>query len=105
MSSNLFANLSQQLPEELIETLAESGGTRIERIVSRGHRSPDEFWYDQDRDEFVVLMSGSAKVMIEGEDEARVLKPGDWLIIPAHKRHRVESTSAEEETVWLAVHF
>lgn len=102
---NLFADIPQQLPDELMETLAESGAVRVERIVSRGHASPDDFWYDQERDEFVVLLSGSAGLRIEGEPEARILKPGDWLVIPAHQRHRVEWTAADEDTVWLALHY
>ena len=102
---NLFADIPQQLPDELMETLAESGAVRVERIVSRGHASPDDFWYDQERDEFVVLLSGSAGLRIEGEPEARILKPGDWLEIPAHQRHRVEWTAADEDTVWLALHY
>ncbi|MEM7013355.1 MAG: hypothetical protein AAF585_17940, partial [Verrucomicrobiota bacterium] len=91
---NLFENIPQQLPEELMETLAETDAVRVERIVSRGHASPDDFWYDQERDEFVALLSGSAGLRIEGEADLRVLKPGDWLVIPAHQRHRVEWTAA-----------
>lgn len=105
MEGNLFANLPRQLPEELIETLAESDPVKIERIVSRGHKSPEDFWYDQETDEFVVLLSGAARLQIEGEEAVRELKPGDFLVIPAHKKHRVEWTAPDEESVWLAVHF
>ena len=102
---NLFDSIPQQLPAELLETLAESDAVRVERIVSRGHGSPDDFWYDQERDEFVALLSGAAGLRIEGEPEERVLKPGDWLVISAHQRHRVEWTADDTDTVWLAVHF
>ena len=105
MSPNLFAGVPDRLPDEWVQVLTESDAVRIERIVSRGHRSPDEYWYDQDRDEFVVLLSGSAGLVIEGQDDERVLNPGDWLVIPAHQRHRVEWTEAGTDTVWLAVHF
>ena len=105
MSGNLFSYLPQQLPEELIENLVTAKPVRIERIVSKGHRSDHGFWYDQDQNEFVVLLSGAAKLTIEGEPQKRVMNPGDWLLIPAHQRHRVDWTTPDEESVWLAVHF
>ena len=76
---------------------------RIERIVSTGQASPAGFWYDQPDDEFVVLLSGAAALRFEGGDVVD-LKPGDWIEIAAHVRHRVESTQADPPTVWLAVH-
>lgn len=102
---NLFGNVPGDLPEELSETLAEGDGPfRIERIVSRGHSSPPGFWYDQDSAEWVVLLQGFATLRFEKDPELIDLKPGDWFEIPAHCRHRVESTPAAEDTVWLAVH-
>jgi cupin 2 domain-containing protein len=103
MKSNLLEGIPDELPEELIEVLAENPHARIERIVSDGHTSPQYSWYDQDRDEWVLLVSGSA--VLAFEDGPVALKPGDHLLISAHKRHRVESTSATEKTVWLAVFF
>jgi len=103
---NLFAGLPT-LPaatEELV-TLLEKPGLRIERIVSTGQVSPEGFWYDQSDDEWVVLLSGSAGLRFENETEIRKLKPGDWLHIPAHTKHRVEWTDANAPSVWLAVHF
>lgn len=94
---------SSGMAEELFTTLARSGQTRIERIVSHGQSSPPGFWYDQPWDEFVLLVEGGASVEIEGEAEHR-LQPGDWLMIPAHSRHRVVWTMADAATVWLAVH-
>lgn len=76
---------------------------RIERIVSTGQASPPGFWYDQADDELVVLLSGAAQLRFE-EGVALDMKPGDWVEIPAHVRHRVEATQAEPPTVWLAVH-
>ncbi len=98
---NIFENLPSDLPEELIEVLAEKDGLRIERILSRCHTSPDGFWYDQAADEFVILLKGRA--IIEFEDRDVPLNPGDWLLIKAHERHRVAYTDLN--TVWLAVHF
>jgi cupin 2 domain-containing protein len=105
-SNNLFENLPDELPDELVEVLAEGQGSlRIERIVSRGHASPEGFWYDQESAEWVLLLQGSARLRFEGETEAVELRVGDWLEIAPHRRHRVEATSADETTLWLAVHW
>lgn len=102
---NLLSNLPADLPDELIETLARSAHVRIERIVSRGHASPPGFWYDQEQNEFVVLVSGRARLAFADGTPAIDLAPGDWLDIPAHKKHRVEWTDPVRETVWLAVFY
>jgi cupin 2 domain-containing protein len=102
---NIFANLSGPLPGELVDVLAESRFVRIERIVSTGHRSPDDFWYDQDEHEWVVVLQGEAKLIFEGDEEAVGMKPGDFVNIPAHRKHRVEWTMADAPTVWLAVFY
>ena len=105
-SRNLFADLPADLPGELVEVLAEGQGSlRIERILSRGHASPEGFWYDQDSAEWVLLLQGSARLRFEDEPQPRELKPGDWVEIAPHRRHRVEATSADEATLWLAVHW
>jgi cupin 2 domain-containing protein len=87
-TGNLFANVPAHLPDEEITTLAELPGVRIERIVSTGQASPPDFWCDQDHTEWVVLLSGSAGLLFEGEDAPRVLRPGDYVEIPPHVRHR-----------------
>lgn len=100
---NLLTNLPADLPDEFFETLLEADHLRIERIVSDGHASPEGFWYDQDQSEWVVLLKGAARLRFEtGEIE---MMPGDHVNIPAHRRHRVEWTSPEGPTVWLAVHY
>src|SRR6478752_7531392 len=101
---NVFAAIPPALPVELVEVLAASAAVRVERIVSRGHASPDGFWYDQDRDEFVLLVAGAARLRFEGEPDPVVLSPADHLTIPARRRHRVEWTTPDGPTVWLAVH-
>ena len=103
MKRNLFEGIPGELPEEWMEVLAKNGHVRIERIVSEGHTSPKNFWYDQDEDEWVLLVAGSA--VLQFEEETVELGPGDHLLIPARRRHRVKSTSATEKTVWLAVLF
>jgi len=100
---NLFGEISARHPDELVEVLLASVTVRIERIVSRGHASPPGFWYDQPQREWVLLVAGAARLCFEdGEIE---LRPGDYVDIPAHRRHRVEWTSPNEPTIWLAVHF
>ena len=102
---NLFDGIPASLPDELTEILLSRRGLRIERIVSRGHASPEGFWYDQAEDEWVLLLAGSAGLAFEDEAEARTLGPGDHLHIPAHRRHRVAWTAADTDTIWLAVFF
>ncbi len=90
--------------EELCDVLARGACCRVERIVSSGQTTPAGFWYDQEQDEWVALLTGSAE--LTWEDGARTaLSAGDWLLIPAHVRHRVTFTSAEPPCVWLAFHF
>jgi cupin 2 domain-containing protein len=101
----LFDDLPHNLPEELVETLAENKHVRIERIVSNGHASPDGFWYDQAEAEWVVVLKGEAKLLFEGDDEPLHLKMGDHVHIPAHKKHQVKWTTPDEPTVWLAVFY
>ena len=101
---NLLADIPSELPNEIIETLHESRGLRIERIVSRGHASPPGFWYDQPMDEWVLVVQGAGRVRFEKEDRVVELKTGDCLYIRAHERHRVEWTDPAKDTVWLAVH-
>jgi cupin 2 domain-containing protein len=103
-SGNLFEGIPASLPAEQFDALLTTPHVRIERIVSRGHASPQDFWYDQDQPEWVVVLAGSAAIRFEGEAAARTLKRGDYLHIPARARHRVEWTDAGEPTIWLAVH-
>lgn len=99
----LLSSLPEASERELTETLIGGRGVRIERIISFGHASPEDFWYDQDEAEWVMVLSGRSRVEIEGEAEARDLGPGDAVFLPAHCRYRVSWTSPDEPTVWLAV--
>ncbi len=103
--NNLFSDIPTSRPEELTEVLAEATSIRIERIVCHGHASPEGYWYDQDENEWVVVLKGRAKLLFEGDDEPLEMRSGDFVNIPAHKRHRVEWTTPEEPTVWLAVFY
>ena len=102
---NFFSDIPSNLPDELFETLVKSDNVCIERIVSNGHVSPEGFWYDQDHQEFVILLKGAARLRFEGEDDPVELRPGDFIDIPAHRKHRVDWTTPDEPTIWLAVHY
>ena len=93
------------LAEEVFDGLIETPRLRVERIVSTGQTTPEGVWYDQARDEFVLLVAGAAHLRIDGESRDRELAPGDWLLLPSHCRHRVTWTQAAPPTIWLAVHF
>ncbi len=105
MINNIYRDLPDARSQEVLETLAAHDQIRIERIVSRGQRSPDGFWYDQPNHEFVVLLRGAARMRFQDPLETVSLGPGDCLEIPAHRRHRVDWTSETEATIWLAVFY
>lgn len=104
-SGNLLAKLSPPFSAEVFETLLDAHGIRLERIISTGQTTPAGEWLIQDWDEWVVLLAGEARLLIEGEPAARELKPDDWITIPAGVRHCVEWTSHDPPTVWLALHY
>ena len=102
-STNLLRSLPEKCAEEVTEDLLTGRGVRLERIVSYGQASPPGFWYDQDQAEWVMVLSGRAGLLIEGEAEERKLGPGDAVFLPSHCRHRVTWTDPTEATVWLAL--
>ena len=102
---NLLADLPDAGPREVAQTLLARPGVRIERIVSLGQHSPAGFWYDQPEGEWVVLLAGAARLRFADENAARLLRPGDFLDIAPHRRHRVEWTEPATPTVWLAVFY
>lgn len=101
---NLFADMRPDPAQERFEDLLSLPGARIERIVSSGQATPGGAWLSQDWTEWVVLLSGAARLRFEGEAESRRLKPGDWVTIAPNVRHRVDWTAPDGATVWLAVH-
>jgi len=104
-ASNLLSGLpSEAQPEELLSTLLEKPGVRIERIVSTGQSSPPDYWYDQAATEWILLVTGRAGIRFAGEARIRELVAGDWLCIPPHCRHQVAWTAQDIATVWLAIH-
>ncbi len=104
-NGNLYQSIPASMPEEIVNVLISRPGVRIERIVSRGHRSAPDFWYDQDQHEWVLVIQGQASITFEQASETVRLSAGDYLNIPAHVRHRVDATSSECDTIWLAVFY
>lgn len=89
---------------EYFETIFQNEKVKIEKIVSQGHRNPDNFWYDQDEYEWVILLQGSAKIKFSN-NEIITLNPGDYILIEPHEKHRVEWTDPTCKTFWLAIFF
>ncbi len=106
MIANIFSHLpaSTVTNEQFTELLARPA-LKIERIVSTGQASPADFWYNQPGGEWVLLIQGEAKLRLADEPTARHLKAGDFLEIPAHQKHRVDWTPANQITIWLAIHY
>lgn len=108
--ANIFSALSQlrsnaaPLASEIFEDIVKSKTVRIERIISQGHSSPAEGWYDQEENEWVMVVDGAGCILFEDGSEVRLNK-GDYLTIPAHKKHKVSWTDANVLTVWLAVFY
>lgn len=101
--TNIFADLPQHLPKELVQILVRAADVRIERIISRGHASPADNWYSQPQHEWVIVLKGAARLQFE--DGMVEMKAGDFINIPAFKKHRVDWTTPEEPTVWLGVQY
>lgn len=101
---NLFSGIPNLLPEELFTPLLQRPGVRVQRIVSHGHASPEGFWYDQPEDEWVLLVRGAARLRFEGEQPIELIA-GSYVNVPARKRHRVDWTTPDGPTVWLAMHY
>ena len=101
---NIFTGIPKSLQDEFFEVLLTDKNLKIERIISRGHRSPPSGWYDQEQNEWVMVVRG--KAIISYKDGSSVhLKTGDHVHIPAHIEHRVEWTDPDNDTIWLAVHY
>jgi cupin 2 domain-containing protein len=102
---NLFADIAASCAAEQFTELLAAPGLHLERIVSLGQATPPGEWLDQERAEWVILLRGAAKLLFEGESGARELHSGDYVTIPAHCRHRVDWTTPDEPTIWLALHY
>ncbi len=89
---NIFNDIPSNLSKEILDEIILTDKIRIERIISKGQTSPENFWYDQEENEWVIVIKGKAKLKIIDEDELIELNEGDYINIPSHKKHRVEWT-------------
>jgi cupin 2 domain-containing protein len=103
--TNLFHDIPNELPKEIFLDLLSTDKVRIERIVSKGHASPESGWYDQDENEWVLVVKGKAILRFEKDDQLVELNAGDFVDIKAHTKHKVEWTCPDLQTVWLAVFY
>jgi cupin 2 domain-containing protein len=101
---NIFSSLPDDFNEEIFEDVVRSETVRIERIISCGHKSPEQGWYDQDENEWVIILKGSAKLLFQDGREVN-LEAGDFINIPSHSKHKVSWTDPTDITIWLAVFY
>ena len=104
LTNNIFNAIPNTFAEELLEDIVKSGDVRIERILSKGHSSPEQGWYDQDENEWVIVLQGQGTLTFE-DGSSVTLAAGDYINIPAHKKHKVSWTDPDTVTVWLAVFY
>lgn len=102
--NNIFKDIPEPSQNEFFEELVTKDGLKIERIVSFGHTTKEFEWYDQEHDEWVILLKGEAIVSFEDNEDVR-LCAGDFINIKAHQKHRVSWTKPNEQSVWLAIHY
>ena len=102
--NNLLTSLPNHIDHEQVEELLSQPNVKIERILSKGQTSPETGWYDQDKNEWVVVLQGAGDITFEDGNKVR-LQPGDYINIPAHRRHKVSWTDPDNVTVWLAVFY
>ncbi len=102
--TGILKSVDEKLKEEYFEEIIQSENFKLERIISECHRSPENFWYDQDKNEFVLLLKGSAEILFEDNTLIK-MKEGDYIIIPAHLKHRVEKTDELQKTFWLTLFY
>lgn len=103
--TNLFSEFPAHIDAELSTILLDASHIRIERIVSHGHASSPDYWYDQEEAEWVIVLKGAARLRFDSDPQPVEMMPGDFVNIPAHRRHRVEWTTPDEPTIWLAVYY
>lgn len=103
-NQNIYGKIPAEFKNEITEIILNSKQIRIEKIISKGHYSPDKFWYDQQENEWVLVLKGESRLIFD-DDKIVELTTGDYINIPAHKKHRVDWTTPETETIWLAVFY
>ncbi len=101
---NIFDSIPDGIEEEIFDTLTQSDNVKIERVISKGHQSPESGWYDESHNEWVIVLKGEAIISYESGEHEKLVE-GGYTNIPAHTKHRVSWTKPNTETVWLAVHY
>ena len=101
---NIFENIPKKIDEEIFEKIISNKSVNIQRIISKGHTSPQSGWYNQEDNEWVIVLKGRAIISFESKKDV-TLKEGDYLCIEAGTKHKVSWTTPDEETIWLAVHY
>ncbi len=104
-SGNFFSGIPHQIDDEIFDTILSSDGCEIKRIISKGQKSPADHWYDQEKNEWVMVLKGAAKLKFKDDNKIVEMIPGDYIHIPAHCKHRVEWTDPNAETIWLAMYY
>lgn len=101
---NIYSAIPKYLEHEIFEQLANNNAVTIERIISKGQKSPESGWYDQEKNEWILVLKGKARLSFEDKSSIN-LNEGDFITIPAHKKHKVAWTDPDHKTIWLAVHY
>jgi len=104
MKSNIFTTENKKYENEIFETILQNDCILLERIISDGQTTPDGKWYDDDRDEWVLLLKGKAEIEFEDGEKVGLL-PGDYLLIKANRRHKVTYTDLQNKTIWLTLYY
>ena len=100
---NIFDEIIVDKSEEKFFEIFKNETIKVEKIVSNGQKSPENFWYEQEKSEFILLLEGFA--ILEFENREVELKKGDCINIKAKQKHRVKFTSLDEPTIWFAVFY
>jgi cupin 2 domain-containing protein len=101
---NIFDAIPDNIKSEIFESLVDNANVQIKRIISKGHTSPETGWYDQDHNEWVIVLKGEA-VLSFADGSTVNMKAGDYINIAAHQKHKVQWTDPVIETIWLAIHY
>ncbi|VAW70939.1 hypothetical protein MNBD_GAMMA09-3926 [hydrothermal vent metagenome] len=102
---SIFESIPDNISSEIFEPLIQNKNITIERIISKGHSSPESGWHNQSKNEWVIVLQGEAKIVFDDPATEVYLKSGSYLNIPAHTKHKVSWTSPGIETIWLAIHY
>lgn len=101
---NIFDDFPKNDDKEFIEEILSAKDFKLDRIISEGHNSPPNFWYDQDKNEFIFLLKGKAELSFDNGEKYELI-PGDYMIINAHQKHRVDRTDPNQKTFWLTIFY